>query len=82
MDLDPGVLAAVLEAERDEIAAGIERDRQARQREADLGHDYEGRECQPGTPEHEATYAEYLEWAATDAPEPEARAEAELELEL
>ncbi len=73
------------ETARDYVAtlvADAERAREAREAEADLGHDYEGREAQPGTPEYEATYAEYLQWAATDAPEPEARAEAELELEL
>lgn len=65
-----------------ELAQDAERARQAREAEAALGHDYEGRECQPGTPEHEATYAEYLQWAATDSPEPEAQRDAELELEL
>jgi len=44
--------------------------------EAGLGHDYEGREAQPGTPEHDKTLAEYLEW--TNSP----YVEVELELEL
>jgi len=44
------------------LVAEAERTRQAREAEADLGHDYEGREAQPGTPEHDKTLAEYLEW--------------------
>jgi hypothetical protein len=42
---------------------------------ADLGHDYEGRELQVGTPEYEQMAAEYQEW--TNSPHVEAE---ELEL--
>ncbi len=53
------------ETARDYVAglvADAERARQAREAEAELGHDYEGPEAQPGTPEHDKTLAEYLEW--------------------
>jgi hypothetical protein len=38
--------------------------------ETELGHEYDGPELHPGTPEYEAEYAEYQAWAAE--PEPEA----------
>ena len=37
----------------------------AREQEADLGHDYDG--IEPGTPEHEASYDEYLTEAEAEA---------------
>ena len=60
--------------------------------EADLGHEYDGPELQPGTPEYEAEYAAYQAWAGglgwpfadadiADA-EAEAGPEAEPEAEL
>jgi hypothetical protein len=54
--------------------------------EADLGHEYDGPELQPGTPEYEAEHAAYQAWAGdlgwpfTDA-EVEAGPEAEPEAE-
>lgn len=39
--------------------------------EAGLGHEYDGPELHPGTPEYEAEYAEYQAWAG----EPELEAE-------
>jgi hypothetical protein len=39
--------------------------------EADLGHDYDGPELHPGTPEYEAEYAEYLAWSGQAGPEAE-----------
>ena len=60
--------------------------------EADLGHEYDGPELQPGTPEYKAEYAAYQAWAGglgwpfadadiADA-EAEAGPEAEPEAEL
>ena len=60
--------------------------------EAELGHEYDGPELQPGTPEYEAEYAAYQAWAGglgwpfadadiADA-EAEAGPEAEPEAEL
>jgi hypothetical protein len=37
--------------------------------EAELGHDYDGPELHPGTPEYEAGYAEYQSWAGQAGPE-------------
>jgi hypothetical protein len=42
-----------------ELVEDAERARQAREAETALGHDYEGREAQVGTPEYEAMSAEY-----------------------
>ena len=56
-----------------ELVEDAERARQAREAEAELGHDYEGRECQPGTPEHDQALAEYREW--TNSPYVEAEAD-------
>jgi hypothetical protein len=41
---------------------------------ADLGHDYDGPELHPGTPEYAAGYAEYL--ASLEEPEADYDAEA------
>ena len=43
----------------------------AAEAEADLGHDYDGPELHPGTPEYEAEYAEYLAWSGQAGPEAE-----------
>jgi hypothetical protein len=48
-----------VEAAADSIRADMERDRLAREAEAELGHDYEGREAQVGTPEYDRMTAEY-----------------------
>jgi hypothetical protein len=37
--------------------------------EAELGHEYDGPELHPGTPEYEAEYAEYQAWAGQAGPE-------------
>ena len=49
--------------------------------EAELGHEYDGPELHPGTPEYEAEYAEYQSWAGQAGPEPEAEPGPELEAE-
>ena len=46
--------------------------------EADLGHDYDGPELHPGTPEYEAEYAEYQAWAGQTEPETKPELEAGL----
>jgi hypothetical protein len=40
--------------------------------EAGLGHEYDGPELRPGTPEYEAEYAEYQAWVSEPEPELEA----------
>lgn len=64
-----------------ELVADAERARQAREREADLGHDYEGREVTPGTPEYDQMIAEYGQWVGCQQ-ELDAAAELEEELDL
>lgn len=40
--------------------------------EAELGHEYDGPELHPGTPEYADTYAEYQDWIAEAGAENEA----------
>jgi hypothetical protein len=58
-----------------DLVADAERARLAREAEAELGHDYKGREAQPGTPEHDKVLEEYLEWTNSVQTPAEYRAE-------
>jgi hypothetical protein len=49
--------------------------------ETELGHEYDGPELHPGTPEYKAEYAEYQAWAGQNGPKLEAEPEPELEAE-